>query len=232
MSLITVLSLAALSFTGCVAEKTTTQGGTLAPPNAKFLNAAELKRLLTGKTTPWKDLRSGKEGKKGVNFYNPNGTYSGLGTWRVTEDGSKCNTKMGKERCAKVYKKEGKYIGVKKNGNDNFEFTAKNTNNGQLVSIIPISGKYLSAAEVKQLYSCNTTLWKYFNNGKEGETSYNADGTYSAIHGTWRITEDGLKCQTNKRKKKEYCGKVYEEGSNYYVTNKSGNKAKFSFTVK
>ena len=46
------------------------------------------------------------------------------------------------------------------------------------------------------------------------------------------ITHDGLKCQTRTDNNKEYCGKVYKEGLGYFLTNKTGNKAVASFTVK
>jgi hypothetical protein len=229
--LVTIMSVAVFNFTGCVAEKTTTQGGTLAPPTAKFLNPDELKILFTDKTADWKQLNNGKEGET---FYHANGTFSmvGTGTWKIKEDGFKCNKFKEKEYCAQFSKKGNKYIGIDTSGNELFEFTVINNSNNQEVSISPTSGTYFSTKEVKQLFSGNTAVWSFLNEDKKGQTTYYNNERIGRLAGTWKITPDGLKCQTRADNNKEWCGKVYKEGGQYFLTNKTGKKAAASFTVK
>ena len=200
----------------------------LATAGTEFLNSDELKILFTGKTIPWKKLKNGQEG---INIYHPDGTYSRVKNWRVTDDGYKCNYGGKRENCLKIYKQGSEYIGVNREGKELYKFTAKSNENNKEIFVNPESGKFLSSKEVKELYSGNTTLWTNLQKNKEGKTTYNTDGTYTSIRGTWNITDDDFKCQTQKRNNKEYCGKVYKEGTLYFLTNKSGNKAKFSFTV-
>jgi hypothetical protein len=196
---------------------------------ARFLNAEELKKLFTEKITPYKKLKNGKEG---INLYKADGTYFRIdGTWKITEDGYKCQTKKGKQKCSRIYKDEEKYIGVSKDGDELFEFTATSLADGKVVTINPVSGKFLSNKEVRQLYHGNLTSWKSLQKDSSGKTAYYEDGTRGGMKGTWRITPDGFKCQTPKRKNKEYCGKVYMEGSTYFLTNKNADKATFSFSV-
>ena len=231
MSLVIIMSVAVFNFTGCVAEKTTSQGGTLAPPTAKFLNPDELKMLHNEKTVDWKQLNNGKEGET---FFHANGTFSmvGTGTWKVKEDGFKCNKFEEKEYCAKFSKKRNKYIGVDSSGNEIFEFVVINNSNNQDISMIPTNGTYFSTKEVRLLFSGNTAKWSYLNQNKKGQTTYYNNGKIGRLAGTWKITPDGLKCQTRTDNSKEYCGKVYKEGNQYFLTNKTGKKAVGKFTVK
>jgi len=97
-------------------------------------------------------------------------------------------------------------------------------NNG----MAPANMKFLSANEVKKLYAGKTTKWTS-SRGSSGTSTYNADGTYD--RGTWRVTEDGYKCNYQESKDKETCAKVYKEGENYYGVNKKGYIL-FKFTVK
>jgi len=226
MSLVTIASVATLIFTGCVAEKTTTQGGTLAPPTANFLSSTELKELLNGHTIAWKNFKSGKSGKV---LFNTDGTTGSINTWIVTQDGFKCNVFRKKEYCAKFIKKGNKYVGIDKNGDAIFEMIAKNINNNEEVVIKPANGESLSSEEVKMLFSDVNAEWSYLNKNKKGKTTYHANGTLVAPGGTWRITPDGFKCQTYNNK--EYCGKVYQENSKFYLTNPKGDKAVGSFTI-
>jgi hypothetical protein len=117
-----ILAVCLSGFSGCVAEKNTS-GASIAPANTQYLNSSELKELYTDKTTLWTSLRNGKSG---TSTYNADGTYD-RGTWKVTEDGFKCNfqEKRQKEICAKVYKDGEYFIGVKKNGKKIFKFTIK-----------------------------------------------------------------------------------------------------------
>ncbi len=201
---------------------------TFTSADTEFLDSNELKELLTGKTISWKKLKTGRES---INIYHPDGTYSRVKTWGITEDAYKCNYGGKKERCLKIYKQDNEYIGVSKEGKKLYKFTAKSNTDGKEITINTASGKFLSSEEVKKLYSGNTTTWVYLPKYKEGKTTYNTDGTYTSIGGTWKITNDGFKCQMYKRNNKEYCGKIYKKDSQYFFTNTSGERAVYSFTV-
>ena len=117
-------------------------------------------------------------------------------------------------------------------GKEIFEFTSNRLTDGKTVSVTPTSGEYLSADEVKQMYSGNITSWKSLKKDKSGKVAYFVDGTRAYMAGTWKVTEDGFKCNYWNYNSKEYCGKVFLVGATYYITNKDGNKAMVSFTVK
>ena len=230
MFLLTGLILFAFIFAGCVANKTVTDGGTIPPPDTKFLSSDEVKGVFSGKTITWKKLNKDQEGES---IHYPDGTFFRYdGTWEVTEDGFRCqNTKRGKT-CTKVLKKGDKYIGVTSEGNEIFEFTSNRLTDGKTISVTPASGEYLSPDEVKQMYSGNIISYKSLKKDKSDKAAYFVDGTWAYMVGTWRVTEDGLKCNYWNYNGKEYCGKVFVLDSTYYITNKDGNKAMVSFIVK
>ncbi len=99
---------------------------------------------------------------------------------------------------------------------------------GSSKQFAPDDAQYLTVAELTEIYSGKTTLWTNLRSGKTGKSAYNSDGTYS--RGTWRISEDGYKCNFHAKKQKESCARVYKEGDLYITVNKKGQK-KYSFTV-
>ncbi len=102
----------------------------------------------------------------------------------------------------------------------------KNTSN---TSIAPADVKYLTTSELIELYTGKTTIWKNLNNGETGSSTYKADGTYD--RGTWKITDDGYKCNFHQKRQEESCSRVFKDGDIYITVNKKGTK-KYSFTVK
>jgi len=97
-------------------------------------------------------------------------------------------------------------------------------NNG----MAPAGTKFLTADELKALYTGKTTAWTS-RGGKSGLSTYNADGTYS--RGTWKVTDNGYKCNYQASKDRETCTRIYKEGGYYYGVNKKG-KIIFQFTIK
>jgi len=103
-----------------------------------------------------------------------------------------------------------------------YKFTVKSNEGGKPVTITVASGTFLSPEEVRRLYSGNTSYWTRLEKGREGRTTYYADGTYSSIRGSWKVTDDGFKCQAKKRNNRERCRSFFQDGSAYYVVNKEG----------
>lgn len=227
--LISSISVCAINLVGCVANKTVTEGGTLLPPDANSLNASELEKLYKGNTITWKNLENGNEGKS---IHLQDNTFFRLaGTWKVTDDGFRCQTNKKGEKCCKVLKNNEKYLGVDKNGNEIFEFTSSKLTDGAIVTISPEDGDYLSSKEVQQLLSGNAWNWKLLKQNKTGKVAYYPDGTWAFMGGSWRTTKDGLHCKKWDHNNKEYCGKVFKVDGNYYISNEDGTKATIQIAV-
>lgn len=222
------LPLLLFAFTGCVANKTVTDGGDLLPPGVKFLNADEINKSLAGKTIAWTQL---SDKKKGETIYSADGRiFREDGTWKVTEDGHKCQKTKRGTWCQRISKRGDKYIGVADDGKELYEFTANTILNGDVVAIAQTQGTYLTPEEVTRLYSGNITTYKSLVKDYSGQTAYYEDGTRAGVKGTWSVGDDGVRC-LKWNSGKEYCGKIFKIGSIYYVT-EDDTKALISYVVK
>jgi len=93
--------------------------------------------------------------------------------------------------------------------------------------------QFMSAQEVKDLYTNNTLYGKNLKFKKNMEISFSDDGTYKGtvaggkkkVSGTWFVKDDGSKCSKNKRGTQ--CVKMYKENNFYVAIRKNKLIAKF-----